>query len=574
MTKRNSPPIDSAELRRVAVEQLGEKSEEDLRLLEDPLRLLHELQVHQIELEMQNAELLRTREYIETALDKYTELYDFAPNGYLSLDRDGTIRELNFTGADLLGYERSQLIGQRISHFVATADRDAFSDFLAAVFIDQDKKVCEVTLLNKRKQPIIVQAEAVTAASGQECRVALIDISERKSIEDKLRTSERQLAEAQRSAHLGSWQWDSIADVITGSEEFYRIFGGFFSTYEDFVNLVHPDDRESVNKAVQDTLDRQLPYDIYYRIVQPDGTIRVIHAQGQAITNESGTVVRMIGTAQDVTERRANEDALLLHRNQLEEINHSLESRIVRALEELRQKDQMLILQDRLAVMGEMINYIAHQWRQPLNTLGLVIQQLPVFYGTDIFSREFVEESSANAMMQVHHMSKTIDDFKDFVKTNKSRVTFEVKQVVDNTLSLIEKSFQEHKINFSLHTEGEPQIYGCPNEFAQVLLIVILNALDALVEHAVDKPLISIHVFAEGSTSVVTITDNGRGISEEILDRIFDSYFTTKGPDKGTGIGLYMAKTIIEKNMGGRLSVRNTSSGAEFRIECNADCTA
>jgi len=94
-----------------------------------------------------------------------------------------------------------------------------------------------------------------------------------------------------------------------------------------------------------------------------------------------------------------------------------------------------------------------------------------------------------------------------------------------------------------------------------------MNARDALVEHAVDKPLISIHVFAEGSTSVVTITDNAGGISEEILGRIFDPYFTTKGPDKGTGIGLYMAKTIIEKNMGGRLTVRNTSSGAEFRIE-------
>lgn len=115
-------------------------------------------------------------------------------------------------------------------------------------------------------------------------------------------------------------------------------------------------------------------------------------------------------------------------------------------------------------------------------------------------------------------------------------------------------------------TIDDPTITGYPNEYAQVLLNILMNARDALLGHHVADALISIRIFSEGDTSVVTITDNAGGITGEIIDRVFDPYFTTKGPDKGTGIGLFMSKTIIEKNMAGKLTVSNTGSGAEFRI--------
>jgi signal transduction histidine kinase len=146
-------------------------------------------------------------------------------------------------------------------------------------------------------------------------------------------------------------------------------------------------------------------------------------------------------------------------------------------------------------------------------------------------------------------------------------VAFSVNQVIARTLALIEKSFKDQNIGIALHPEGAPMANGYPNEYAQVLLNILMNARDELVGHNVDNALISIHTFAEGGTSVVTITDNAGGIADEIIDRLFDPYFTTKERDKGTGIGLFMSKTIIEKNMGGRLTVRNSGSGAEFRIE-------
>jgi DNA-binding response OmpR family regulator len=236
-------------------------------------------------------------------------------------------------------------------------------------------------------------------------------------------------------------------------------------------------------------------------------------------------------------------------------------------VDELRQKDQLLILQDRLAVMGETINNIAHQWRQPLNTLGLLIQQLPLFYDSNNFSREFLEENTGKSMELIQHMSQTIEAFRNFFKPDKEMVTFGVNLVIRNTLALIGESLKEQQIDIALHLEGDPMANGYPNEYAQVLLNILMNARDAVVGHNGDDTRILIHAFAEGGTSVVTISDNAGGIANEIIGRLFDPYFTTKGPDKGTGIGLFMSKTIIEKSMGGRLTVRNTGNGAEFRIE-------
>jgi len=260
-------------------------------------------------------------------------------------------------------------------------------------------------------------------------------------------------------------------------------------------------------------------------------------------------------------------DRLASAYHDIAELNRTQEMHIVQAVDEIRRKDQMLILQGRLAAMGEMINNIAHQWRQPLNALGLVIQQLPHDYESGEFSKEILNGFVGESMELIMHMSRTIDDFKNFFRSDKEMSTFGVTQVLTRTLALIEKSFQEQQISIALQTEGQPMVTGYPNEYAQVLLNILINARDALVGHTVDAPLISLHLFEERGKTVVTITDNAGGIADEIIDRLFDPYFTTKGPDKGTGIGLFMSKAIIEKNMGGRLTVRNTGSGAEFRIE-------
>jgi len=255
------------------------------------------------------------------------------------------------------------------------------------------------------------------------------------------------------------------------------------------------------------------------------------------------------------------------HTLQLEELNNSLEQRVDLATAELRQKDQYMIQQSRMAAMGEMLGYIAHQWRQPLNVLGLIVQELGLIHEYGKLDKDVLDAKIGKVMEIVFHLSQTIDDFRDFSTPDREKSLFRVDQVVAKSVSLVEESFKEQQIAIDIDTIGEPQINGYPHEYAQVLLNILLNARDVFRERRTEGARITVRAWTEDNRSVVTIADNAGGISEEIISRIFDAYFTTKELGKGTGVGLFMSVAIIEKKMGGRLTARNVGDGAEFRIE-------
>jgi C4-dicarboxylate-specific signal transduction histidine kinase len=239
----------------------------------------------------------------------------------------------------------------------------------------------------------------------------------------------------------------------------------------------------------------------------------------------------------------------------------------LQAVEELRKKEQLLIQQSRLAALGEMIGNIAHQWRQPLNTLGLLIQQVPICYRAGEVNQEFLDNNARQSMELIQYMSRTIDDFRNFFKPEKEKVVFKVNDEVTKILSLMKESLRAQNIDIKVTAEEDLVIHGYPNEFSQVLLNILINARDALTEREIAMPKVLISIGSGETGAVVTIADNAGGISEEIIDKIFEPYFTTKGSQAGTGVGLFMSKTIIERNMGGLLTVRNIEDGAEFRIE-------
>jgi signal transduction histidine kinase len=260
----------------------------------------------------------------------------------------------------------------------------------------------------------------------------------------------------------------------------------------------------------------------------------------------------------------------LLHKqaeDALKKLNEELEERVAQRTAELRLKDHILLSQSRQAAMGEMIGNIAHQWRQPLNVLGLTTQRILLSYDLGEFSREFLKKSVLQSMDLINHMSQTIDDFRNYFRPDKEKIAFKVHETMTNTLSLIEDSLKDDQIGIEIFATDDPVIHGYRNEFAQVLLNILKNARDALTERGTDNPRVTITICSEDSRAVVIISDNAGGIPEEIIDKIFDPYFTTKGQQAGTGVGLFMSKAIIEKNMGGRLTARNTRNGAEFRIE-------
>jgi len=178
-----------------------------------------------------------------------------------------------------------------------------------------------------------------------------------------------------------------------------------------------------------------------------------------------------------------------------------------------------------------------------------------------------MDDVVSQSMGIINHMSKTIDDFRDYFRPDKEKAEFKVKDAIVNTLSLIEDSFKVKHIAIEIVVNSEPVINGYRNEYAQVILNILNNARDALTEREIKDPKVTINIGSEGDKSVVSISDNAGGIPEEIIGKIFEPYFTTKGPQGGTGVGLFMSQNIITKSMGGTLTVRNSANGAEFRIE-------
>ncbi len=167
-------------------------------------------------------------------------------------------------------------------------------------------------------------------------------------------------------------------------------------------------------------------------------------------------------------------------------------------------------------------------------------------------------------------MSYTIDDFRNFFKPDKEKVYFYIEDSCYEAISLINASIKNYSITLNIKIKCNCEIYGYKREFAQVLLNLMSNAKDALIQRKVENPRIDLEVDYENAYSIVTIKDNAGGVEDEYMDLIFEPYFTTKESLKGTGLGLYMSKMIIEKNMGGELSVENSSDGAIFRVKIKA----
>ncbi|MBL4730973.1 MAG: HAMP domain-containing protein [Sulfurimonas sp.] len=260
------------------------------------------------------------------------------------------------------------------------------------------------------------------------------------------------------------------------------------------------------------------------------------------------------------------EKRVTLRTQELHELNVSLDKRVKDEVHKRTEQEQILIQQSRFAAMGEMIGNIAHQWRQPLNALGLLLQNIENAYEMNILDDAYISRTLEKGNRLTSTMSQTIDDFRNFFKQNKEAKVFSILSSIEDSLEMIQFSFSSNMIKITHKVDEKLCIKGFASEFSQVLLNILNNAKDALVEKEIKNKKILISAIKNNKEISITIEDNAGGIPIEILDKVFDPYFTTKEEGKGTGIGLYMSKTIIENNMSGKLSVINTDEGAKFTI--------
>lgn len=276
--------------------------------------------------------------------------------------------------------------------------------------------------------------------------------------------------------------------------------------------------------------------------------------------------------ATDFTERIEAEQKLEIRSRQLESVNKNLEKIVHEEIEKGKLKEQMLIQQSKLAAMGEMIGAIAHQWRQPLNAVGLLIQDIEDAYTFGQLDKKYLEEIIKSAMSRIDFMSRTIDDFRSFFKPSKEKVAFEIAPLISETLFIMEGQLYNHNIEIRKHFQTNSAIFveGYPNEFKQAILNILSNADDAILEmveqNSNTKFWIDISNDIDENSVNIRISNNGGEIPEQHISRIFEPYFTTKEKGKGTGIGLYMTKVIIENNMGGSVDIQNIPGGIRCTI--------
>jgi PAS domain S-box-containing protein len=281
-----------------------------------------------------------------------------------------------------------------------------------------------------------------------------------------------------------------------------------------------------------------------------------------------------ITASKDIEELNKNLEKIISKKTEkLNDLNLKLEEKVKEKTQEVvamvqkeREKDKMMLQQSKMAIMGEMIAMIAHQWRQPLSAIKAINQSIAFKKKLGKLKDDFFEEESNKINNTVDHMSKTIDDFRNFFKQDKEKKIIPFEKLIQNALDFVEHSYANNNIKIDLNLEFKQEIEVLSGEFMQVLMNILNNAKDALIENKENDRVVSIESkLTEKNMILLDIKDNAGGIPQKIINKIFDPYFSTKSKN-GTGIGLYMSKIIIDEHLSGELTAFNLEDGAVFRI--------
>ena len=385
----------------------------------------------------------------------------------------------------------------------------------------------------------------------------------------KLKQTEQQthyLSERMKLAFDGSrdglWDWNLIDNTLYFSPRWKEMLGYKDDELEDsfdtWQSRVHPDDLNQVLGDIESCIDdKEKVFENKHRLQHKEGHWVWIYDRGKVQRDVEGKAIRMIGTHTDLTTE-------INLSNELSQLNETLETRVKEQVEELDRRHTLMAQQARLASMGEMLSSIAHQWRQPLNRINSNVSVLRSVLRRDPVDHKMLTEQTEMIETNTKYMSDTIEDFANFFHPEKKETVFSLQNVIAKALELIDQRTKNVEIN--IISDKELELFSFQKEYLQVLLIILNNAIDNFGSKAIKEPKIDIIMKEHDGMATLAICDNGGGVDEGDIDRIFDPYYTTKFAKEGAGLGLYMAKMMIENSMHGQLLVKNQNGGACFEI--------
>lgn len=386
-----------------------------------------------------------------------------------------------------------------------------------------------------------------------------VDLSEQKQLEAKL-------AMLFSAVSAIIWSVDAQLRIEFVSQQVSQILGYNPETFHHLElrkmldsDMFHPEDKAIQLAALDNLLHHHIPVrDLEHRIKNSSGEWQWMSISMSIVLDENQQLQHIVGVVTNIDSQKRAEEKLRV-------LNSELDQRVQQALADIHQKEILLQQQSRLAAMGEMVDNIAHQWRQPLNSLAIILMDLEDCILSGHGDRRHITQSVQSCNELLAKMSSTIDDFRHFFKSDKSLVKAVISDVIFEVANLLEATLNYNHIELQIYTPSIPvEGYIFPGELSQALLCLINNAKEQLILNKIETALISVDVNETPDWLIICVTDNAGGIPEQDLSKIFDPYFSTKS--EGTGLGLYITKLTIEKSMKGRVSAENTADGACFKV--------
>lgn len=350
----------------------------------------------------------------------------------------------------------------------------------------------------------------------------------------------------------------SIENVQTGLDQFFNLLGRKIDKDEKIsISLKSRDEFGEMAKKINTNVE------ILRNNLKKD--LHII----ESATNVLDEIKK--GNLSSRLKELASSDELNRLQHVMNEMLDNLNERIMLEINERTKQEQLLIQQSKLASMGNMIGNIAHQWRQPLSEVNAILMSIQAQKENNDLDDEAFFKGFEECDTILAHMSNTISDFQNFFKPSKSKCKFSLQEACKSASFIIESSLKYNQIHYEMNFVQNSEVFGYPREFSQAILNILSNAKDILLERKIKNPYIKLTLLRGEKYALIKIQDNGGGIQGEIIDSIFEPYFTTKHASRGTGIGLYMSKIIIEANMQGYLNAKNTEEGALFIIKLSLE---